>query len=225
MTWYVNRLRAAQETQKSRLALEIAPWAEKIPYPLQRYDDAFLPFSKAIIDATAEFCCAYVFNLAAFLSLGASGAIALERAIAYVPSPIIKILHAPFASSQYARAVGESGFAVDAVTVVNDQPGADIASMRTLTEGYLKLPERGVYIHVLDDEKGDQLLGIVEDLETEFAGQLGSYSWWQKKGYFELENGDLITNWYGESVIYASRGEDFREAMRETASALQGWNE
>jgi hypothetical protein len=224
LTWYTNRLRAAQEQQHSRLAVEIAPWAEKIPYPLQRYDDAFLPFSKAIIDATAEFCCAYVFNLAAYLSLGASGAVALERAIAYVPSPIIKILHAPFASPQYVRAVGESGFAVDAVTLVNIHPGVDLNQLRDLVTSFLKQPERGAYLYVLDDETGDPLLDAAEELETEFAGQLGTYSWWHERGFYELENGDVITDWHGDAVIYASRGDDYQKAMQEAALARRGWD-
>ena len=73
-----------------------------MPYPMQRYDDPFLPYGRAVIDATSDIACAYVFDLAAYLSIGASGAIALERTIAYVPSPSLTILHGMFTRAEYA---------------------------------------------------------------------------------------------------------------------------
>jgi hypothetical protein len=225
LTWYANRLREAQEQQHSRLAIEIAPLLERIPYPLLSHDDPFLPFSKAIIDATAEFACAYVFDLAAFLSLGASGAIALERAIAYVPAPLLKILHGPFASRHYARLMSESAFAVDAVTLVSDSPAVEVAAVRAIVQPFLARIECGAYLLILDDEAGDRLLETAEELETEFAGQLGTYSWWAQKEFYELENGDLITNWHGATITYASRRDDYREVMHAAAEARRGWSE
>src|SRR5215470_3431767 len=97
-------VQAARERSNSRLAIGLAPTLEKLPLSIHRYDDPFLPYGKSIIDATHDLVCGYVFHLAAYLALGAAGAVALERTIAYVPAPLVKILHGPFASPDYARA-------------------------------------------------------------------------------------------------------------------------
>src|SRR5689334_7364687 len=84
-------LEAAQQATQSTLAISLAPTLNKLPLELQRFDDPFLPFGKAVIDATADLVCAYVFHLGPYLALGAAGAVALERTIAYVPQTAIKI--------------------------------------------------------------------------------------------------------------------------------------
>ncbi|MHB8625451.1 MAG: hypothetical protein ACYDEO_04540 [Aggregatilineales bacterium] len=81
MTDFVDRMRAAQMARGSTLAIALAPSLDKIPYLLQQYDDPFLPYGRAVIDATADITCAYIFDLAVYLAVGASGAIALERTI------------------------------------------------------------------------------------------------------------------------------------------------
>jgi hypothetical protein len=88
-----------------------------MPLPMQRYDDPFLPFSKSIINATRNLLCGYLFDFAAYLALGAAGAVALERSIAYVGDESVTILHALFSSSDYAKA--SSAFNIDAVTITN----------------------------------------------------------------------------------------------------------
>ena len=65
-------LEAAQKHDSCTLAIGLAPSLKNLPYSIQSYDDPFLPLGKAIIDATHELVCAYVFDLAAYLSLGAS---------------------------------------------------------------------------------------------------------------------------------------------------------
>ena len=100
------RLRAAQAARDSDLALMLSPRLAQMPLPMQRYDDPFLPFGKAIIDATRDLVCAYVFDLAAYLALGAAGAVALERTIAYAGTDdaTVTILHAPFVGAAYVDA-------------------------------------------------------------------------------------------------------------------------
>src|SRR5215510_12056584 len=117
---------AAQSKNNSTLAIGLAPSLETMPEPVTRYDDPFLPYGKLVIDTTTELVCAYVFHLGAYLSAGASGAIALERTIAYVPAGIVKILHGPFTGSEYARAAFEDGFGADAVTLTPHNVFADI---------------------------------------------------------------------------------------------------
>jgi hypothetical protein len=60
---FYDKLRAAQSQRESDLALLLAPKLAKMPLPIARYDDPFLPFGKAIIDATRDLVCAYVFDL------------------------------------------------------------------------------------------------------------------------------------------------------------------
>ena len=95
------------------------PRLEQMPLPIQRHDDPFLPFGKAIIIATRDLVCGYMFDVAAYLALGAAGAVALERTIAYVGDHSLSILQGPFASADYAQAAGAGAFNVDAVTLTN----------------------------------------------------------------------------------------------------------
>lgn len=122
MTRYADRLRAVQASRNTTLGLVIAPRLTTLPLPIQRYDDPFLPFGKAIIGATRDLVCAYVFDLAAYLAIGAAGAVALERTIAYARADgeTICILHAPFATDSYVQAMSDAAFAVDAVTLTAD---------------------------------------------------------------------------------------------------------
>jgi len=120
----------------SRLAIGIAPRINRLPAPIARYDDPFLPFSRAIIHATAASACAYVFDLASFLSLGAAGAVALERSIALVPRHLVAILHAPFASADFADAAFNSPLMVDAVTL----------AVGSVVSAYLGDPRRAVFV-------------------------------------------------------------------------------
>lgn len=114
----MNRLQRKIAQRHSDLVLWLRPRLEKMPLPIQRYDDPFLPFGKAIIAATRDLLCGYLFDLAAYLALGAAGAVALERTIAYVGDDAVSILHAPFAIPDYVQAA--SAFNVDAVTITDE---------------------------------------------------------------------------------------------------------
>ncbi len=98
----------------------LSPQLAQMPLPMQRYDDPLLPFSKAIMNATRDLVCAYVFDFAAYLALGAAGAIALERSIAYAGTDdaTVTILDAPFVGSAYVDAA--VAFGMDAVTLVSE---------------------------------------------------------------------------------------------------------
>ncbi len=101
--------------------IEIAPRVSEMPAPIQKYDDPFLPYSRAVIEATAALVAGYVFDLAAYLALGAAGAIALERsvAIAAADGGCITVLHGPFARGEYAALAGAGTLNVDAATVID----------------------------------------------------------------------------------------------------------
>lgn len=111
--------------------LRLHPELTTMPLPMQRYDDPFLPWGKAIIDATRALVAGYVFDLAAYMAIGAAGAVALERTIAYIrpDHSVLSILHAPFWGTAYARAVSDDALAVDGVTLCRAQ---DAAAYRAL---------------------------------------------------------------------------------------------
>lgn len=114
---FVTKLDAAQRTRASSVALLLSPRMDRLPLPIQRYDDPFLPLSRAIIEATEDIVCSYVFDFAAYMALAAAGARALERAIGLVSQDTVKILHGPFVGTAYSAMVERTAFDVDAVTV------------------------------------------------------------------------------------------------------------
>lgn len=90
MPTFRERWEAAQARSGGNLAIGIAPALDKLPAAVAKIDDPFLPLGKLIINTTADLVCAYVFHLSAYLAIGAAGAIALERTLAYVPTGILK---------------------------------------------------------------------------------------------------------------------------------------
>lgn len=112
-----RRLQNIQQAKSSNIALWIAPRVAQLPLPIQRYDDPFLPYGKAIINVTYQLVCAYVFDLAAYMSIGAAGMVALERTIAYVAGRALTMLHGPFTGNQFVQIMDETAFDVDALTL------------------------------------------------------------------------------------------------------------
>jgi orotidine-5'-phosphate decarboxylase len=120
MTGFVEKLRAAQEANDSWVCVGLDPVVERMPAPVLKRDEPFLPFLKAIVDATADVVCAFKPNLGFYLALGAAGVIALERIVTYIPDEIPVILDAKFndighTAQAYARGAFEA-LGVDAVT-------------------------------------------------------------------------------------------------------------
>ncbi len=118
---FISKLESIQQSRQSRVALMLAPYVSRMPGVIQKYDDPFFPFGKAIIQATRDVVCAYVFDFAAYMGIGAAGAIALERTVAYARGDAVTILHGPFASPAYVQLMDENAFGVDAVTLDNVQ--------------------------------------------------------------------------------------------------------
>jgi hypothetical protein len=118
---FVEKLIQAQTT-RSNLALYVAPRLDRMPPAFQQYDDPFLPYMRRIYAATEDLVCAYIFNFADYLAIGAAGAIALERSIAFASETHITILDARFSVADYERVWDEAAFGCDAVTVTTDAP-------------------------------------------------------------------------------------------------------
>lgn len=199
---FAEKLAGIQHKSRSQIALLMAPRLTMLPMPMQRYDDPFLPFGKEIVRATCGVVCAYVFDLAAYLALGAAGAVALERSIAFVSGDAMTILHAPFASADYVTAVGETGFNVDAVTLVDEQHFSS----------YLANPARGAFVV----RRGESPVIVP------FPPNAGVF--WEEAGLFTLVSASghtLNMQLAGEKVLYAGRGDDFAERVRAAVETLR----
>ena len=207
-------LAAAQRQHRTTLAIGLAPVLKKLPHALQRYDDPLLPFGKAIIDATADLVCAYVFHLSAYLAYGASGAIALERTIAYVPQPVVKVLHGPFANGEYAQAAFEDAFAADVVTLA---PTTD----QNIVGAYTGQPNHAVLVNV--DSATKSLEVTLQAFAAQWPGQIGQYAQ-VEPGHCRIDllnEPPLITDWYWQEAIYSTQEDDYHTAIRHAAEALQ----
>jgi orotidine-5'-phosphate decarboxylase len=143
MMSFVEKLQTAQAVNDSWVCVGLDPVLDRMPAPMLPYDDPYLPFLKAIVDATADLVCAYKPNLGFFLALGGAGTIALERIIAYIPDDIPVILDGKFndiGNTAQAYALGAfDTLGVDAVTV-NPYLGVDGIAP------FLDQPDRGAYV-------------------------------------------------------------------------------
>jgi len=113
---FVEKLQASQERRQSWLCVGLDPSADQMPDGVD-----LTTFGKAIVDATAEFACAFKPNLMFYLAYGPEGFQALQATIAQVPDDIPVILDAKFGdisltAGYYARAAFDV-LGADAVTV------------------------------------------------------------------------------------------------------------
>lgn len=106
---------------QTHYVLHLAPRIELLPLPIQRFDDPFLPFGRAVIEATQDIVCGYVLDFAAYMALAAAGARALERTIALIQREKLRILHGPFVGKGYSAMADRTAFDLDAFTVTNSQ--------------------------------------------------------------------------------------------------------
>jgi orotidine-5'-phosphate decarboxylase len=206
------RLLAAHDRSRSSLAIGLAPSPNRLPLSMQRYDDPLLPFGKAVIDSTHDLVCAYVFHLAAYLAPGASGAVALERTIAYVPASVIKILHGPFASADYNQAV--DAFGADAVTLAHSVDPAVVTP-------YTQAPGSGAFVEARVEPDAQAVSAMVRS--TGNPGQVGIYAR-VAPGHHTLSLLDEAVpdiDWYCEDAICLSVEDDFRDALRSAAEKLR----
>jgi hypothetical protein len=187
---FVDKWRAASQLHESQLALGLAPRLNEMPAPMTRYDDPFLPFGRAIIRATADLCCAVVFDLAAYLAIGAAGAIALERTIPLVPEEMVTILHGPFSTGDYVAAAFEGAFNVDAVTLASG--AIEVIS------GYVRDDTHGAFVSTAS-------------AMTLPGGNVGFFD------ARSLEISNIRAMWISTPIAFASRGEGFEAEARKAA--------
>ena len=188
---------AARRKTQRNIVLLLSPQVRHLPLPMQRYDDPFLPFGRAVIEATQNLVCGYVFDLASYLALGAAGAIALERTLPFVDRELITILHGPFWGPQYAGAAFESAFTCDAVTLVND----------IYLDSYTKDPVHSAF--------------VVHDGLPRTARVHGVF-WHDVRLFTYPLDVESIVNirLADEKVLYASGGIDFQEKLVDALNAM-----
>lgn len=189
-----------QHDRQTRLALLLAPRLVRLPLVIQRYDDPFLPYGKAIINATRDLVCAYVFDLAAYLSIGAAGVVALERTLAYASNEAVTIVHGPFAGTGYAALLDESSLNADAVTLIQQEDAA----------AYLQRPDRTAFVVQRGQPARATLL---------YGGQ-----YWTEADLFTLPASDdeiVQIRLAGETVLFAGMGEDFAQQTRAALEAIR----
>ncbi|MBN2303371.1 MAG: orotidine-5'-phosphate decarboxylase [Anaerolineae bacterium] len=137
---FIQKLQAAQESRASWLCVGIDPVPDLMPPGVD-----LLAFGQRIVEATAEFACAFKPNLAFFLAYGIEGMQALHGIIDAVPSEIPVILDAKFGdiaytAGYYARAAFDI-LGADAVTV---SPYVGMDAVTPL----LDYADRMVFVHV-----------------------------------------------------------------------------
>lgn len=192
---FFQKLQNAVQSRATATLVLLSPGFERMPLPLQRYDEPFLPFGKAIIDATHDLTAGYVFDLEAYLLPGAAGIIALERTISYVPSELVTVLHGTFLTTVMTSGIRLS-MNSDSVTV-----------------------GRRALIDAQPRELRSRLL-LVDDLEEPDTGTYSRFNC--EQGVIIVRDGDrqsIQLYIAGADVTQAGMGEDFSDIVRKT---LQG---
>ena len=143
---FVDKLNKAVKKNRSLVCVGLDSSPELIPAGM-----SVLEFNKAIIDATADFVCAYKPNIAFYEAQGEKGLDTLHKTIKHIPTDIPVILDAKRGdigntSAAYAKALFDY-FGCDAVTV---SPYLGYDSI----EPFLKYKEKAVFILCRTSNKG-----------------------------------------------------------------------
>lgn len=182
---FIEKLQARLSVSPTAPILLMKPIKTEMPKLIYWYDDPFFPFSKAIISATRDIVSAYLFDFAAYMALGAAGAVALERSIAYVGQDIPKILHGSFSSADYIPMIYENALGADAATI-----SGNIAGYSATPDTPFLVVQQGK-LH-----------------PTPYP------TYWLDEACITLES-KMTLRVAGMSVLYTSYGDDFAQACRD----------
>lgn len=171
--------------------LLLRPDLRKLPLPIQRFDDPFLPFTRAVVESTQDLLAGYMLDFPAYLTLGAVGARALERGIGVIGKDRLKILHGPFAGPHYSAMMEATAFAVDAATICSS---IDLSH-------YLNQPPYAAFVLGTDGPNTMQ--------------QGGKYVMSKNRLLLYQDNTQILElQVLDDSFLYAGRGEDFANEIR-----------
>lgn len=195
---FLEKLARAQQAAESDLLLLIAPYMTRMPPSVRAYDEPFLPFGKEAISATKPLVCGYVFDMAAYLAIGAAGAIALERTLRSVGRERITILHGSFADESFSTLTDELAFESDAVTLANRLP----------LSAFLARDDRSAF--------------VLNDSPEGYPPGSGVYHPQAERILIRGKTEEIITlRVAGEDVLYGKAGQDFAEHLQNALSALK----
>lgn len=135
---------ARVQAATSMHGLYLSPRVDLMPPEIARHDDPFLPYMRAILNATHDLICAYVFDFPAYLRLGAAGMIALERSVALAWRSHVTVLDGRFATAGYTAVWDETAFNFDAVTLAPSAP----------TQAYIARSDRRAFVIALETVSG-----------------------------------------------------------------------
>lgn len=127
--------RILQQQKPLNLALHFCPRVVDLPLPMQRYDDPFLPYGKAVINASRAFVSLYVFDVLSYLAIGAAGAVALERTIDFLNDEIPCVLHGPFGDRACVKLLDKLAFGGDAITVSTGDDAVELLDEKAQRQG------------------------------------------------------------------------------------------
>jgi hypothetical protein len=183
---FIDKLAQAQQRSGSDWALWVSPKVEHLPLAIQRFDDPYLPYMRAIYQATKDLMCAYILDFGAYLALGAAGAVALERCIDLIGLEHVAIVDGAFASARYVGLWDELAYGCDGVTLADGKYSA----------AYTGRPDRAAF--VMSDG--------VPDERTQ-------PTYWT--GARMLGVGTLRVRVLPDDLLYRARSLDFEVTLRE----------
>jgi hypothetical protein len=184
---FIKKLEQVIQTNQTHVVLRISPYLMRMPAPVKAYDDPFLPFGKAVINATRDVVAGYIFDFPAYLAIGAAGAVALERTMAYVDRALITIIDGQFSGAGYVHMADEGTFNADALILADDKH----------LSAYTARPDRSAF---------------VTDDHTPHSAPTGGIFWHVTD---ELTIGDIRLKIVGDDVVYADGTAHFGDSLHE----------
>lgn len=163
-TKFQDKLNNITKKNNSLLCVGLDTDIEKIPQHVKAEDEPIFVFNKAIINATADFVCAYKLNIAFYEAHGINALLQLKKTIEYLHSsfghiPVIldaKRADVPNTAKMYAKALYEY-WQADAATV---QPYLG----RDTVEPYLEYKDNCTILLIKTSNPDS---GMFQDIKTE----------------------------------------------------------
>ncbi|MDZ4670492.1 MAG: hypothetical protein SH821_06455 [Phototrophicales bacterium] len=190
---FIEKLEQIIQTNQTHVVLRISPHLMQMPTPVKAYDDPFLPFGKAVINATRDVVAGYIFDFPAYLAIGAAGAVALERTIGYVDRTLITIIDGQFSGAGYVHLADEGTFNADALILADDNH----------LSAYTARPDRSAF--------------VTYD-HTPHSAPTGGIFWRMTD---ELTIGDKRLKIVGDDVVYADGTAHFGDSLHEALLGMR----
>ncbi len=162
MTSFIEKLESSWKSQQSLLCVGLDPDFNKLPKSIKGQQNALFEFNRKIVDATADYVCAYKPQIAYYAAIGAESQ--LEKTISYIQThyphlPVIldaKRGDIGATAKMYAIEAFER-YHADAVTV-NPYMGGDTV------QPFLEYKDRGVIVLCRTSNPGS---GDLQELEAQ----------------------------------------------------------